>query len=123
MQRDQAAWDTWVAAQKGDGYGLACFSFAERWADLMEAAIAEGKLLQDVAKQTSHTADTEGITGFMYGMAVSILAKTWVHGEELRRWHNLDWGRHGEGERANAEGTVLNPAIVIIGGVGGATSE
>ncbi|MDA8315367.1 MAG: hypothetical protein M0010_09365 [Actinomycetota bacterium] len=48
------------------------------------------------------------------GAAVSVLASCWVHGEELRRWHNLDTQIGTEGEKANASGGVLNPALLIM---------
>ena len=97
-----------------DAYGRACFTYAEKWAELMEEAIDAGRKLEDIADDLSHTADTEGITGFMYGMAVSILANCWIHGEELRVWHNLKTQLKDEGEKANKEGGVLNPAIMSI---------
>ena len=34
----------------------------------MQAEIASGKELEDVADVASHEADTEGITGLMYGV-------------------------------------------------------
>ena len=99
-----------------DPYGKACLIFAERWAELMEEAIAKGEKLELVAKQLSHDADEEGITGFMYGMAVSILSSVWIHGEKLRIWHNLNTQISNEGEKANESGKVLNPALLNIGG-------
>jgi hypothetical protein len=51
----------------------------------------------------------------MYGCAVSILAKCWQHGDQLRRWHNLKTQIRDEGERANESGGVLNPALLNIG--------
>jgi hypothetical protein len=59
--------------------------------------------------------DNDGITGFMYGCAVSILSKVWIHGEQLRRWHNLKTQLRDEGEKANQTGGVLNPALLCIG--------
>ena len=97
-----------------DPYGRACFIYAEDWACLMEAKIKEGIPLDDCAKNTSHEADTDGITGFMYGNAVSILSNCWRHGEKLRIWHNIETQIKDEGEKANEKGTVLNPAIVEI---------
>ncbi len=111
---NQALWDTGLA-NNTDPYGRACYTYAEHWANLMEAHLAEGKAIADVAEADSHTADEEGITGFMYGCAVSILASCWEHGEELRKWHNLDCQLGTEGEKANEKGTVLNPAIMSIG--------
>jgi hypothetical protein len=110
---DQAAWDNAVEIN-GDPYGAATIRYTERWADLMEARIAEGAALEDIAKATSHEADTEGITGFMYGCAVSLLAQLWIHGEALRRWHNLDTQIRDEGEKANETGGVLNPALLSV---------
>src|SRR5574341_421147 len=73
-----------------DPYSACIFKYAESWADLMEAQMEAGKDLEAIAGGTSHEADTEGITGFMYGAAVSILSLAWIYGEQLRRWHNLD---------------------------------
>lgn len=90
------------------------FRYAEKWADLMEARIAAGQTVEQCAKQTSNEADTEGITVFMYGCAVSILSQAWEHGEELRRWHNRDTQIGTEGDEANERGGVLNPALLSI---------
>ena len=100
--------------QKGNGYNLRCFSYAKDWAELMETCIIKGEKIQDIANQTSHEADIDGITGFMYGVAVSILSDCWEYGEILRRWHNLDTQIGNEGEKANEKGTVLNPALLNV---------
>jgi hypothetical protein len=101
-------------ANNRDPYGSAVYEFANRWACLMEARMAAGEALADIAKQASHQADTDGITGFMYGAAVSTLAAVWVHGEQLRRWHNRDTQIGDEGDKANEEGGVLNPAVLCV---------
>jgi hypothetical protein len=98
-----------------DPYGAATVRYAETWADMMEIYIDGGEKLEDIADKTSHDADTEGITGFMYGAAVSILSQCWLHGEALRKWHNLKTQIGNEGERANESGGVLNPALLNIG--------
>ncbi len=110
----QAGWDLTVK-NNDDPYGKAGVSFAGRWADIMEAKIDDGRPLVAIAEESCRAADTDGITGFMYGCAVSILSQCWVHGEELRRWHNLDTQIGNEGEKANEDGGVLNPAILNIG--------
>lgn len=109
----QSKWKE-ALANNTDAYGRRCFTYAADWASLMESELAAGKELKDVAKETSHKADTDGITGFMYGKAVSILAHVWEHGEALRQWHNLDTQIGNEGEKANREGGTLNPAILNI---------
>jgi hypothetical protein len=98
-----------------DDYGNAVYRYASEWATRMEAEMDKGNHLKDVADRTSHEADDEGITGFMFGCAVSLLAKLWIHSEELRRWHNLHMQIVNEGEKANESGGVLNPAILNIG--------
>ena len=112
--KDQDVWNAWVT-NNTDPYGKGVITYAERWADLMEGRMTDGTSIAEVAQQASHDADTEGITGFMYGAAVSVLATSWEYGEELRRWHNLDTQIKDEGEKANESGGVLNPAILNIG--------
>lgn len=94
-----------------DLYGHAVYAYLERWAELMEKDIAESddpvKAIAENAKKRSHEADTEGITGFMYGCAVSILSDCWEYGEILRKWHNNRYDYDGNG--------VVNPALLTIG--------
>lgn len=90
-----------------DGYGSGIFRYVEAWANMMEEKINNGKKIKDVAEKTSRDADTEGITGYMYGAAVSILSQEWEYGEELRKWHNKEYECEGDG--------VVNPAIMTIG--------
>jgi len=112
--KDEREWNLTVKANQNDSYGMGVVYYAERWAELMEKAIDDGAKLEDVADKLSHDADIDGITGFMYGCAVSILSKCWIHGEQLRLWHNLDVQIQDEGERANEAGAVLNPALLSI---------
>lgn len=97
-----------------DPYSARVVSYGEDWANLMETRMAKGEKIADIAKPTSREADTDGITGFMYGCAVSALARFWEHGEALRLWHNLDTQIKDEGQKANESGGVLNPALLII---------
>lgn len=98
--------------KNSDPYGHACFTYAERWAEMLENAIDNSpdesmKVILDNADRLSREADTEGITGFMYGAAVSILSQCWKYGEELRKWHNKEYNYEGDG--------VVNPAVLAIG--------
>jgi len=43
----------------------------------------------------------------MYGCAVSMLSQCWKYGEELRRWHNKEWGHE------DTDG-IVNPAVLTI---------
>lgn len=93
-------------------YGRACFTYAERWAEMMEPEIENSdnpmQYLVDNAEKLSHEADEEGITVFTYGCAVDILCRHWKYGEELRKWHNKKYNYDGEED--------VNPAIMTIGG-------
>ena len=112
-QGSEEEWRKSVEANS-DPYGACAIRYAARWANLMEAAISTGARLEAIAEATSHAADKEGITGFMYGCAVSVLSQVWVHGEQLRRWHNLKTQIGKEGEKANATGGVLSPAMLRV---------
>ena len=111
---DADGWEKAKAANS-DPYGGAVMTYAERWARMMEARMAKGERIAEIADECSHLADEEGITGFMYGAAVSTLAHVWKHGEALRMWHNLKTQLRDEGEKANESGGVLNPACLSIG--------
>lgn len=89
-----------------DGYSEGVITYAEKWSDLMEQQIEAGASVADAANTTKYEADTLNITGYMYGCAVSTLAHFWEYGEELRQWHNRDYGYNGQG--------VVNPAILTI---------
>jgi hypothetical protein len=85
----------------------------------MEKHLDRGETVEQCAQKVFDEVDNRpgfGITGFMYGCAVAILADVWEYGEELRRWHNLKTQIGKEGERANEKGTVLNPAVLCLGG-------
>ena len=103
--KNKEGWEQFVAINN-DPYGSGVVRYAERWANMMEKEIEVGKELIDIADATSNRADTEGITGYMYGCAVSILSQVWEHGEELRKWHNKEYGYEGNG--------TVNPAIITI---------
>jgi hypothetical protein len=111
---NEVRWNRFVVSND-DPYGSACVNYAKAWAEKMETMIAGGATIETCAKKASHDTDTEGITGFMYGCAVSMLAQCWKHGEELRRWHNRDTQIGSEGDRANETGAALNPALLTIG--------
>ena len=113
-----------------DGCGAAIIDYAIVWAKLMQERIQRGYRLQDVADATSHEADTDGITGFMYGAAVKVLTDTWVFGHDLAVWHNAKyvesfWDVLNEGSVTEAfaawqkhymteDRGVVNPAIFTI---------
>jgi len=117
-EQEQAGWDK-GRENNQDEYGKCIYDYAEQWANLMEERMAKGEQLEAIADETSHIVDQRdgfGITGFMYGCAVQLLAGFWEHGEALRRWHNLKTQLGNEGEKANESGGVLNPALLTVSG-------
>lgn len=120
----------WAKARKlnADPYGREILDYAERWGRLLQGAIDQAgindgrkqskpqiaRIISEQAERLSHLADTRGVSGYMHGAAVATLSRTWKHGELLRRWHNLDTQLGGEGQSANKQGGVLNPAILNL---------
>lgn len=111
---DERDWNDVKENNKEDPWSSAILTYAERWARFMQFEMDNGSKLEDVAESTSQEADLEGISGYMYGRAVSVLVHYWRYGEQLRIWHNLSMQVGNEGERANANGTVLNPALLSV---------
>lgn len=74
-----------------DFYSAGVIDYLERWADMMEQEIETGSTVGEAAEQTRHIADTQGITGFMYGCAVQVLCQYWEHGEQLDEWRNKEY--------------------------------
>ena len=103
---DEGIWREWQEKNSDNGYGAGVLRYAVRWAKCMQYAIeVDGQPLEAVAQQLAYDVDDEGITGFMYGAAVRILASCWKYGEELRVWHNAQYN-------AKKSKGVVNPAIL-----------
>ncbi len=96
-----------IEEKNTDAYGERCISYAEEWGRLMQLEITKGITVAACAELCSQQADYDGISGYMYGMAVKILSDCWLYGESLRKWHNKEYNHQGEG--------VVNPAIITIG--------
>ena len=111
---NQEGLDKW-STNNHDPYGARIVSYAVEWGRLMQVRMSEGETLVECADAASKDCDYDGITGFMYGAAVQVLSGCWKHGEALRRWHNGETQIGDEGDKANTEGGVLNPAIMSIG--------
>jgi hypothetical protein len=101
-------WNHIKKVNSGDAYSNRCVTYAEDWANLMETQLDQGRTVEQCAETTASEADTDGITGYMYGVACNILAQCWEHGESLRVWHNSKYDAE-----YNGSGTI-NPAILTI---------
>lgn len=103
----QKEWENYKAINSKSDYNKGVIDYTILWAQYMEYLMAKhGKKISDVWDMSSHLADIDGITGFMYGCAVNILSSVWKYGEELRAEHNSKYGYKGDG--------VVNPAVLTI---------
>jgi len=77
----------------------AVYEIAGRWASLMEKSILKGKKLKTFADRTFDKADEKGqSSGFTYGAAIQLLCECWQYGDDLRKWHNKEWGGNEDDE-------------------------
>lgn len=107
----------YVEKNSHDGYSHVVITFTERWGWRMEKKLQyDWYKIENVAEKACSEADIEGITGFMYGCAVSALSYFWIHGDALRAWHNAQYITDPvKLAEANAKGGTVNPAILTIG--------
>ena len=112
---DVAAWENLKSISKASAYRQAIVEYMERWANLMEKELAlpasaaggnGNKTIKRIYLPSSYEADIDGITAFMFSLAVDMLAKHWIYGEALRVAHNAYFGYFGEG--------TINSAVVSI---------
>ena len=91
-----------------DAYFKGILTYTERWADLCEQRSEDGDLTDEIIKQASDDADIDGITGYMYGVAVRFLWQYWIHGDQVALWHNRQY------DVDTIEDGIVNPAILIM---------
>lgn len=97
---------TFFNTNSGFAYGYGVVKYMLRWTDMMEDLIDKGFTVAQAAEQTEYKADTEGISGFMFGCAVNALNNLWQYGDELRIWHNSRYNYDGDG--------TVNPALLTV---------
>lgn len=102
----ESEYQTFKENNISDPYMAVILAYAERWGGMMEQSIGDGFTLEEAAAHTKYEADTDGISGHMYGCAVNILSNYWKYGEDLRQWHNGEYGYKGNG--------VIDPAVVTL---------
>jgi hypothetical protein len=82
MQVDnQQGWKDWQ--EDGDPKVVA---FAQRWAELMEARIAQGATVSEIANETMLQANTDKLSVDGLYQASQILTYVWEHGSALQAW-------------------------------------
>ena len=88
LKGKEADYNNFKELNSKDFYSKGVVDYAERWADMMEDKINNGEKLEDIVETTSFEADTEGITGFMFGCAKNILIDYWEYGEVIKKLQN-----------------------------------
>ncbi len=90
----KSIWEKWVEIKSKNDYGPLVVAYARRWAKYMQHLMSKyNKTLSQIAYETSYVSDINGIAGYAYDCAVGILSQCWKYGEELRRWHNKEYGQ------------------------------
>lgn len=112
-------WNKCIKNNK-DPYGKACVDIAR---EVMRMLDEDPKYQHPLVKKDTwqiicdadKSIDAGGITGFMAGCVANIVSNAHSRGEEFRIQWNLDNSIRDEGQKANVEGGVINPAILVIG--------
>ena len=101
-------WEQWVEDTSKEPYMLHVITYARRWGKYMQHLMEKhNKTINDIADNASHVSNINGITGFMHSCAVYMLAQCWKYGEELRKWHNKEWGEE------DTDGVVIPEVLTI----------
>ena len=114
----QEEYEQYKKTNAGNPYSGRVVSYGEDWARLMEEGMGDGSILnKELMDRTSHAADTDGITGFMYGAAAKALAHFWVYGAAFQPVFNAQYMSKEKAEAlaAKSPGATVNPAIVTVG--------
>lgn len=126
----EAQFNSILAERKAekDAYSVRALEYGIQWADLMEGEISKLQGPPTVPAQAilchffhkradalSKIADVDGITGFMFGIAASLIADCWVYGKDFVAWHNTQNACSEESAKEYTEaGQAVNPALIEI---------
>lgn len=108
---DKEKWQSWVDNNK-DSYGKACVDVAREVMNILD----EDKPFDPhrIICDADNKIDAGGITGFMAGCVAQMVSQCHSRGEEFRRAWNTQYQIKDEGDKANEEGGVLNPALLVV---------
>jgi hypothetical protein len=109
----QDDWDKWVDNNK-DHYGGCCVNVAKRVMELLDEV--DEFDTHKIICQADDDIKAGGITGFMAGAVASMVSHCHSRGDEFRRKWNTDNQIGAEGDKANEEGGILNPALLVVEG-------
>ncbi len=105
--KETEIWETCKRVNSEDAYSKAVIRYTIIWTQYMEYLIQKyGMKISEIWDRCSNLADVDGVTGFMYGAAASIISRVWQYGEEFRKYYNSKWNYSGPG--------TVNPAVLTI---------
>lgn len=110
--KDEAAWMKFVENNQ-DAYGGDCVKVARRVMEILDEDQTFN--CHEIICLANKESEAGGITGFMAGCVASMVSACHERGEEFRRQWNSDNQIGNEGDKANDEGGVLNPALLVVG--------
>lgn len=100
-------WQECKRVNSKENYDRAIIRYIILWVQYMEYLNQKyGMKISDIWDNCSNLADIEGVTGFMYGAAASIISRVWQHGEEFRKCYNAKWNYYGD--------ETVNPAVLTL---------
>ena len=100
-------WETYKRVNSGESYGRGIIRYATTWVQYMEYLTKKyGMKMSEIWDRCSDLANVDGVTGFMYGAAASIISQVWQFGEEFRKCYNSKWNYSGAG--------TVNPAMLAV---------
>jgi len=101
----EKVWANYVGKNQ-DSISKGVINYADRWMKCMQYYIFQGASVAESAQMSECDADFEGMSGFSFGWALSVIAEVWKYGDELAEWHNAKFNYKGK--------DVVNPAILTI---------
>jgi|GEM_PF-853326 hypothetical protein len=100
-------WENCKRLNSGESYSRAIIRYTILWVQYMEYLTKKyGMEMSEIWDRCSDLANVDGVTGFMYGAAASIISRVWQSGEEFRKCYNSKWNYSGAG--------TVNPAMLAV---------
>lgn len=109
----QKEWNQTVACNK-DSYDKVIADISLKAMEILDTIMDRDYDCYDIIKQAYKETGHKGITGFMVGLIAESISYFYSDGDTFRRKWNLKLQYIDEGEKANKEGTILNPATIMV---------
>lgn len=89
-------WEECKEVNSKNDYRKAIISYTIVWIQYMEYLTKKYEMkMSEIWERCSDLADVDGIIGFMYGAAESIISQVWQYGEEFWKCYNSKWHYYG----------------------------